>query len=200
MIRGIMLESEMSSIGSVRRAAGPVSVAAKSEILTPVFAGGGGGSLLRQVVVEAVTSGVSVLPVVGSDLLTGLSVAAGGTDQLLLGSGGILDKVGHGAGQSGVCIVPVERLSELREVRDIMFSWMRPVAVLTSQFSCRMKGDDVEIPLHIDDGRASLQQEVDFNFENNCPQKIEWVQRVGRLKTVGMATVYWTLYVGSASG
>ena len=47
MIRGIMLESEMSSIGSVRRTAEPVSVAAKSEMLTPVFAGGG-GSLLRQ--------------------------------------------------------------------------------------------------------------------------------------------------------
>ena len=45
MIRGIMLESEMSSIGSVRRAAEPVSVAAKSEMLTPVFAG---GSLLKQ--------------------------------------------------------------------------------------------------------------------------------------------------------
>ena len=43
MIRGVMLESEMSSIGSVRRAAEPVSVAAKSEMLTPVFAGGGGG-------------------------------------------------------------------------------------------------------------------------------------------------------------
>ena len=40
MIRGIMLESEMSSIGSVRRAAEPVSVVAKSEMLTPVFAGG----------------------------------------------------------------------------------------------------------------------------------------------------------------
>ena len=53
--------------------------------------------------VETVTSGVSVLPVVGSDLL---SVAAGGTDQLLpLGS--------------------------------------------------------------------------NFNYENNCPQKIEWVQKVG---------------------
>ena len=82
--------------------------------------------------VEAVTSRVSVLPVVGSDLLTGLSVTAGGTDQLFLGSGSILDKVGHGAGQSGVRIVLVERLPELREVRDIMFSWMRPVAVLTS--------------------------------------------------------------------
>ena len=85
--------------------------------------------------VEAVTSRVSVLPVVGSDLLTGLSVAAGATDQLFLGSGGILDKVGHGAGQSGVCIGPVEHLPELREVRDIMFSWMLgPVS-----FSCRMK-------------------------------------------------------------
>ena len=43
MIRGIMLESEMSPVGSVRRTAVPVSVAAKSEMFTPVFAGGGGG-------------------------------------------------------------------------------------------------------------------------------------------------------------
>ena len=43
MIRGIMLESEMSPVGSVRRTAVPVSVAAKSEIFTPVFAGRGGG-------------------------------------------------------------------------------------------------------------------------------------------------------------
>ena len=47
MIRGIMLESEMSPVGSVWRTAGPVSVAAKSEFTT-VFDGGGGGSLLRQ--------------------------------------------------------------------------------------------------------------------------------------------------------
>ena len=40
MIRGIMLESEMSPIGSVRHAAEPVFV---SEMLTLVFAGGGGG-------------------------------------------------------------------------------------------------------------------------------------------------------------
>ena len=43
MICGLMLESEMSSIGSVRCAAELVSVAAKSEMLTPVCAGGGGG-------------------------------------------------------------------------------------------------------------------------------------------------------------
>ena len=106
-------------------------------MLTPVFADGGGGVVAAAAplaVVEAVTSRVSVLPVVGSDLLTGLSAAAGVTDQLFLGSGSSLDKVGHGAGQSGVRMVPVERLPELREVRDIMFSWMRPVAVLTSQF------------------------------------------------------------------
>ena len=63
--------------------------------------------------VEAVTSRVSVLPVVGSDLLNGLSAAAGGTDQLFLGSGSTLDKVGHGAGQLGVRMVPAERLPEL---------------------------------------------------------------------------------------
>ena len=44
IIRGIMLELEMSPIGSVRHTAEPVSVAAKSEMLTPGFAG---GSLLR---------------------------------------------------------------------------------------------------------------------------------------------------------
>ena len=44
MICGFMLELEMSSLGSVRRAAEPVSVATKSEMLTnPVFPGGGGG-------------------------------------------------------------------------------------------------------------------------------------------------------------
>ena len=63
-----------------------------------------------------------------------MSVTAGATDQLFLGSGSILDKVGHGAGQSGVHMVPVERLPGSREVHDIMFSWMRPVS-----FSCRMK-------------------------------------------------------------
>ena len=47
MICGFMMESEMPSLGSVRRAAEPVSVATKSEMLTPVFAGGG-GSLLWQ--------------------------------------------------------------------------------------------------------------------------------------------------------
>ena len=182
MICGIMLESEMSSIGSVRRAAEPVSVAAKSEMLTPVFAGGGGGVVAETaplVAVEAVTSRVSVLPVVGSDLLTGLSVAAGGADQLFLGSGDILDKVGHGAGQSGVRIVPVEHLSKLREVRDIVFSWMRPVAVLTSQFFLSDEGEDVEMPSHINDGRASLQRKVDFNYVNNCPQMTEQVQNIG---------------------
>ena len=144
MICGIMLESEMSSIGYVRRAAEPVSVATKSEMLTPVFAGGVVAEAAPLVVVEAVTSRVSVLPVVGSDLLTGLSVAAGGTDQLFLSSGDVLDKVGHGAGRSGARMVPVERLLKLREVRDIIFSWMRYYILLDAflpvSFSCRMKG------------------------------------------------------------
>ena len=181
MIRGIMLESEMSPIGSVRHAAEPVSVAAKSEVFTPVFARGGGvaAAAAPLAVVEAVTSQVSVLPVVGSDLLTGLSKAVGATDPLFLGSGSILDQVGHGAGQSGVRMVPVEHLPELREVCDIMFSWMRPVAVLTSQFFLSDEEGDLEMPLRINGGRASLQQEVDFNYCYNCPLKIEQVQRVG---------------------
>ena len=166
MIRGIMLESEMSPVGSV-----------------PLFLPGGGGGVVAAAaplaVVEAVKSRVSVLPVVGSDLLTGLSAAAGVTDQLFLGLGSSLDKVGHGAGRSGVRMVPVERLPELREVRDIMFSWMRPVAVLTSQFFLSDEERDLEMPLRINSGRASLQQEVDFNDGYICPPKIEQAQGVG---------------------
>ena len=116
MIRGIMLESEMSPVGSVRDAAEcPWQLCLKC---LPLFLPGGGGGVIAAAVplavVEAVTSRVSVLPVVGSDLLTGLSAAAGGTDQLFLGSGSTLDKVGHGAGQLGVRMVPAERLPELR--------------------------------------------------------------------------------------
>ena len=116
---------------------------------------------------------------VGSELLTGLSAAAGVTDQLFLDSGSTLDKVGHGAGQLGVRMVPAERLPELREFRDIMFSWIRPVAVPTSQFFLSDEEGELEMPLRIDGGRASLQQEVDFNYGYSCPQKIKQVERVG---------------------
>ena len=122
MICGFMLESEMPSLGSVRRTAEPVSVVTKSEILTPVFAGGVVATAAPLVVVEAVTSRVSVLPAVGSDIQTGLSVAAGGADQLFLSSGDILDKVDHGAGRSDVRMVPVEHLSRLGEIRNIVLS------------------------------------------------------------------------------
>ena len=86
------------------------------------------------VVVEAVTSQVSALPAVGSDIRTGLSAVAGGEDRLWLGSGDILDKVGQGAGRSDARMVPVEHLSSFGEVRNIVLSWMRPVVALTSQF------------------------------------------------------------------
>ena len=114
----------------------------------------------------------------GSELLAGLYAAAGVTNQLFLDSGSTLDKVGHGAGQSGVRMVPAERLPELCEVRDIMFSWMRPVAVLTSQFFLSDEEGELEMPLRINGGRASLQQEVDFNYCYSCPQKIKQAEKV----------------------
>ena len=116
---------------------------------------------------------------VGSELLTGLSAAVGVTDQLFLDSGSTLDKVGRGPGHSGVCVVPAERLPELRELRDVMFSWMRPVAVLTSQFFLSDEEGELEMPLRINGGRASLQQEMDFNYCYICPQKIKQAERVG---------------------
>ena len=133
----------------MRSAAEPVLLAAKSEVFTPVvFAGGGGvvAAAAPLAVVEAVTARVSVLPVVKSELPTGLSAAVGVTEQLVVDLGDTLDKVGHGAGQLCVRIVPAERLPDLREVRDIMFSWIRPVAVLTSQFFLSDKNGEVDMP------------------------------------------------------
>ena len=98
---------------------------------------------------------------------------------MFLDSGSILDKVGHGAGQSSVRMVPAERLPELREVRDTMFSWMRPVAVLTSQFFLSDEEGELEMPLCINGGRASLQQKVDFDYCYNCPRKIKQAAKVG---------------------
>ena len=64
--------------------------------------------------VEAVTARVSVLPVVGSDLPTGLSAVVGVTKQLVVDLGSTLDKVDHDAGRSCVRMVPAERLPDLR--------------------------------------------------------------------------------------
>ena len=129
--------------------------------------------------VEAVTARVSVLPVVGSDLPTGLSAVVGVTKQLVVDLGNTLGKVGHGAGQSCVRMVPAERLPDLREVRDIMFSWIRPVAVLTSQFFLSDEKGEMDMPSRINGGRTSLQQEVDFDSVHICPQKMRHALTAG---------------------
>ena len=62
MVNDIMLDSEMSPIGSVRGAAEPAFLATKSEVFSPTVLAG--GSLLRQpplAVVETVTARVSDL-------------------------------------------------------------------------------------------------------------------------------------------
>ena len=135
--------------------------------------------------VEAVTARVSVLPVVGSELPTGLSAAVGVTEQLVVDLGDTLDKVDHGTGQSFVRIVPAERLPDLREVRDVMFSWIRPVAVLTSQFFLSDENGEVDMPSRINGGCASLRQEVDFDLLYICPQKM------GHALTAGTAVDRW---------
>ena len=85
--------------------------------------------------------------------------------------GSTLDKVGHGAGQSCVRIVPAERLPFLCEVCDIMLSWIRPVAVLTSQFFLSDENGEVDMPSRRNGSHASLRQEVDFDSLYICPQK-----------------------------
>ena len=92
MICEFTRESEMFYHGPVQREAEPVLVAAESEVFTPVFYGGGGGFVPETgplVVAEAVTSRVSALPTVGSDIQTGLSMAVGREDRCSLSSGTI---------------------------------------------------------------------------------------------------------------
>ena len=148
--------------------------------------GGGGGGVAAAAplaVVEAVTVRVSVLPVVGSELSTGLSAAVGVTEQLLVDLGDTLDKVGHGAGQSCVRIVPAERRPFLREVCDIMLSWIRPVAVLTSQFFLSDENGEVDMPSRRNGGQGSLRQEVDFDSLYIC--------KTGHALTAGPAIDRW---------
>ena len=87
MICEFTLESEMFYQGPVRREAEPVFVAAESEVFTPVFTGGFVTETGPLVVAEAVTSRVSALPTVGSDIQTGLSTAVGREDRCSLSSG-----------------------------------------------------------------------------------------------------------------
>ena len=187
MLCEFMLESEMFSHGPAQREAEPVFMAAESEMFTPVFAGGGvvveSGPL---VVAEAVTSRVSALPTVGSDIQTGLSAAVGGEDRWCLSSGDVLDKVGHVAGRSDACMFPVEHLLLFSEVHYVMLSWMRPVVALTSQFFLSDKGEDVEMPLHINNGRPVRRRKVYFGDVDKGPQMTEGTQ----LETGGMVNVF----------
>ena len=106
-----------------------------------------------------------------SELSTGLSATVGVTEQLVVYLGDTLDKVGHGVGRSCVRIVPAERRPFLREVCDIMLSWIRPVAGQTSQFFLSDENGEVNMPSLRNGGQALLRQEVDFDSLYIYPQK-----------------------------
>ena len=179
MICEFMLESEMFSHGPVRREAEPVFVTAESEMFTPVFAGGVVAESDPLVVAEAVTSRVSVLPTVGSEFQTGLSAAVGGEDRWCLSSGDVLDKVGHVAGRSDARMVPVEHLLFFSRVRNVMLSWLRLAVALTSQFFLSGEGEDVEVPLYINDDRPVQRTKVYFDDVEKGPQMTEGTHGVG---------------------
>ena len=153
MICEYTLESEMFYHGPVRREAEPVFVAAESEVFTPVFTGEFVVETGPLVVAEAVTSRVSALLTVGSDIQTGLSTAVGREDRCSLSSGNILDKVGHVAGRSEARTVPVEHLLLFSAVYFVMPSWMRPLAVQTSKFFLSDEREEVAMPLCEKDDR-----------------------------------------------
>ena len=73
----------------------------------------------------------------------------------------------------------------LREVCDIMLSWIRPVAVQTSQFFLSDENGEVNMPSRKNGGQVSLRQEVDFDSLHTCPQK------TGHALTAGPAVDQW---------
>ena len=90
-----------------------------------------------------------------------------------------MDKVGHVAGQSDARMVLVEHLLLFSEVHYVMLSWMRPVVALTSQFFLSDEGEDVEMPLHINDGRPVRRRQVSFGDVDKGPQMTEGTHGVG---------------------
>ena len=179
MICEFTLESEMFSHGPARREAEPVFVTAESEVFTPVFTGGVVAEAGPLVVAEAVTSRVSALPMVGSDIQTGLSAAVGGEDRWYLSSGDDLDKVGHGTGRSEARMVPVEHLLLLSIVHNVMLSWMRPMVALTSKFFLSDEREEVEMPLYINDGRPVRERKLYFRDVDTGPQMTKGTHGVG---------------------
>ena len=128
---------------------------------------------------EAVTSRVSALPTVGSDIQTGLSAAVGGEDRWCLSSGDDLDKVGHGTGRSEARMVPVEHLLLFSTVHNVMLSWMRPMVALTSKFFLSDEREEVEMPLYINDDRPVRKRKLYFRDVDTGPQMTKGTHGVG---------------------
>ena len=153
MICEYTLKSQMFSHGPVWREAEPVFMAAESEVFTPVFTGEFVVETDPLVMAEAVTSRVSALPTVGSDIQTGLSTAVGREDRCSLSSGNILDKVGHVAGRLEARTVPVEDLLLFSAVYFVMPSWIRSLTIQTSKFFLSDEREEVGMPLYARDDR-----------------------------------------------
>ena len=180
MICEFTLESEVFSHGPARREAVPVFVSAESEF-TPVLRGGGGGVTATGplVVAEAVTSRVSALPTVGSDIQTGLSAAVGGENRCSLSSGDDLDKVGHGTGRSEARMAPVEHLFFFSTVHNVMLSWMRPMAALTSKFFLSDEREEVVLPPYVDANQPVCDRKLYFRDVDTSTQMTKGTHRVG---------------------
>ena len=56
---------------------------------------------------------------------------------------------------------------------------LRPVVALTSEFFLSDEGEDVEMPLHINDGRPVQQRKVYFRDVDKGPQMTEGSHGVG---------------------
>ena len=128
---------------------------------------------------EAVTSRVSALPTVRSDFQTGLSTAVGREDRCSLSSGDYSDKVGHVAGRSEACTVPVEHLSFFSTVYNVMPSGIRPMVVQTSEFFLSDEQEAVEMPLCEEDDRPVRPRKLYIHDVDTGAQRTKETHSVG---------------------
>ena len=92
-------------------------------------------------------------------------------------------------------MVPVERLLKLREVRDIMFS-----SLLTSQFFLSDEGEDVDMPYALVMTVCYCNRKWTSIVIMTARRGRSRYRMSSRLKTVGLAIIYWTFCVGSVDG
>ena len=170
LVNDIMLESEMSPVGSVLGAAEPALLATKSEVFSPVVLAGGrccGSPTGRGRGSHSASFCPTKLPII-------LDATVVDTEQLVNDLGDTLDAVDEGAGQLCVHIVPAELSPNLHDVRSVGFN-LWPF----SQFFLSYEDSDEDWLSPMIGGRVPLPSLMDLDYLYMSPQKTDHSRKLG---------------------